>query len=108
MESLSVYIGLTVILMGFTAYMTGAAVANTWRPAWQVFVYGALLGAADRFLAFSLFEGNLLSLTAFLIDTATLTLIALASFRFNQAAKMVAQYPWLYRRTGPFSWCRVE
>lgn len=103
----AVFIGLTVLLMGFAAYMTGAAIANTWRPVWQVVVYSLLLGAADRFLAFALFEQELLSLAGYVVDAGTLLLIASASFRFNRARRMVAQYPWLYERTGPFSWRRI-
>ena len=31
-NSLGVYLGLTVGLMGFAAYMTGQATAQTWKP----------------------------------------------------------------------------
>ena len=105
--SLGLYIGLTVLLMGFAAYMTGAAIANTWRPVWQMVVYGLLLGFADRFLAFALFEAELLSFSGYVIDTATLLAIGLLSFRFNQARRMVAQYPWLYEPAGPLSWRKI-
>jgi branched-chain amino acid transport system ATP-binding protein len=30
--------------------------------------------------------------------------IALLAYRITQAQKMVAQYPWLYQRTGLLSW----
>lgn len=99
-----VFIGVTVILFGFAAYATGRALAITWRPArWAVF-YTALLGLFDRFIHYSLFDGELLSLPGYLIDTAVLILISLAAYRITQAAKMVQQYPWLYRRAGLFSW----
>lgn len=101
---LGVYFGLTVCLMGFAAFMTGQAIAITWKPAWHALGYTLLLGLADRFLAFALFEGHLLSLPAYLIDTATLATIALLAWRLARARKMVSQYPWLYERTGPFSW----
>lgn len=106
--SISVYIGLTVFLFGFSAYMTGQVLAMTWRPFWQVIVYTILLGFADRFLTYSLFQGELVSLTGYLWDTATLMLIGLLSFRFNRTTKMVAQYPWLYERTSPFTWREKE
>ena len=106
--SFGVYFGLTVALMGFAAYMTGAAVANTWRPVWQVVVYALLLGCADRFLAFALFDRELLFLPAYLADTATLMLIAYGSFRINRARRMVAQYPWLYEKAGPFNWREIR
>jgi hypothetical protein len=102
--SLGVFFGITVALMGFAAYMTGHALANTWKPIWHAAVYAALLGFGDRFLTFALFEGRLLSLTGYLIDTAVLTIIALVGYRLTQARKMVNQYPWLCERAGLFGW----
>ncbi len=102
--SLGVFLGVTVALMGFAAYMTGQALANTWKPMWHTIVYGALLGASARFLIFALFEGKLLSLSGYVIDTIALVLIALFAYRVTQAHKMVTQYPWLYERTGLFGW----
>ena len=102
--SLPVYIGITVCIIGFAAYMTGQALANTWRPMWQVVAYCALLGLADRFLTFALFDGELLSVTGYLIDTATLLVISLTSYRYSKARKMVTQYPWLYEPVGVFGW----
>ena len=101
---LGVFLGLTLCVMGFAAFMTGQAMAITWKPAWHAAGYALLLGVADRFLAFALFEGELLSLSGYLIDGAALVLIALAAYRMAQARKMVEQYPWLYERTGPFGW----
>ena len=99
-----VYFGVTICIAGWAAYMMGQALASTWRPMWQVILYSILLGLADRFIVFALFDGELLSISGWLIDTATLMLIGLLSYRSTQARKMVSQYPWLYRRSGPFSW----
>jgi hypothetical protein len=99
-----VYVGLTLVIMGFAAYMTGMGLANTWRPIWQPVFYAALLGFADRFLVFSLFDGELLSLTGYLIDSVSLILISLFAYRSAQARRMVSQYPWLYERAGLFGW----
>ncbi|MBI1942920.1 MAG: hypothetical protein HYS35_04570 [Betaproteobacteria bacterium] len=107
-NGLGVYLGLTVCLMGFAAFMTGQAIADTWKPAWHALAYALLLGFADRFLAFALFGANLLSLAAYLIDTATLAAIALLAWRLGRARKMVSQYPWLYERAGPLSWRRKD
>jgi hypothetical protein len=84
--------------------MTGQATALTWKPFWHAIVYALLLGLADRFLAYALFEGSLLSLSAYLIDTASLMAITLLAWRLGRARKMVSQYPWLYERAGPLSW----
>ena len=103
-NSLGVYVGLTVCLMGFAAFMTGRAIAATWKPAWHCLAYALLLGLADRFLAYALFGGHLLSPAAYLIDTATLLGIALLAWRLARVRKMVSQYPWLYERAGLLSW----
>lgn len=103
-NSAGVYLGLTLCLMGFAAFMTGQATALTWKPSWHAIVYALLLGLADRFLAYALFGGSLLSLSAYLIDTASLMAIALFAWRLGRTRKMVSQYPWLYERAGPLSW----
>lgn len=102
--TIPVFIGITVIVMGFAAFMTGQGVASTWRPVWNILPYCLLLGLADRFLTFSLFDGSLLSITGYLIDTATLFLICWFAYRTTLARNMVTQYPWLYESHGPFGW----
>jgi hypothetical protein len=84
--------------------MTGQAVANTWKPVWHGVAYALLLGLVDRFLIYALFDGELLSPVGYVVDAAMLVAIALLAFRIAQVRKMVQQYPWLYARTGPFSW----
>ena len=103
-ETLPVFIGITVVLVGFAAFMTGQALASTWRPLRQVFFDSLLLGFADRFLTWALFQGELLLLSGYLIDTAVIFTIALLAFRLTLARRMTAQYPWLYERAGIFSW----
>ncbi len=99
-----VFIGITVVIMGFAAAMTGHGLANTWRPVWHVALYGMLLGGADRFLVWGLFEGELLLLSGYLIDTVVLIAISLLAFRLTQVNRMITQYPWLYERAGLFAW----
>jgi hypothetical protein len=103
-SGVGVFIGVTLCVMGFAAYMTGQAVATTWKPPWHALAYALLLGLVDRFLVYALFEGELLSLAGYALDTAVLVAIALVAFRIAQVRKMVQQYPWLYARSGPFSW----
>lgn len=107
-DSIPVFIGVTLVFMGGCAFMTGNALASTWRPPWQVLPYGLGLGLADRFLGFALFQGQLLSLTGYLLDSAILLAIALAAYRMTQARRMVMQYPWLYDRAGLFGWRSKE
>jgi len=99
-----VFIGITILLMGFASFMAGQAVANTWRPMGQVVPYSLLLGLADRFLTWSLFQGQLFLLSGYIIDSLVLMGIAALAYRLTLAHKMVTQYPWVYERTGPFTW----
>ena len=103
-----VFVGITVVLLGFAAWMTGQAMANTWRPLWQVVPYSLLLCFADRFLTWGLFEPERIEVlwlvSGYLIDTAVLMGFALLAYRLTKVRKMVSQYPWIYEQAGPFGW----
>jgi hypothetical protein len=94
-----VFIGLTVVIIGGAAIMTGRALADGWKPPWQVVAACIGLALADRFLVYALFEGELLSLSGFLIDFVVITALALIAHRLTVVHKMIAQYPWRYERT---------
>lgn len=99
-----VFVVFTIILMGGAGYLTGQALATTWRPAWQVVAYTLLLGLVDRFLVFALFDGPLLSMAGYIVDTSAIAVIALCSYRLTRVRRMIGQYPWRYERAGIFSW----
>jgi hypothetical protein len=107
-SSFAVFVGLTGILIGFAAALTGQAVADTWRPRWQVVFSAFGLALVARFLDFSLFGGRLLSLPAFMLAWVWLAGVGLAAWQVTLAHNMVRQYPWLYERTGVFGWRRRE
>lgn len=98
------YMVITVGLLGFAAFMTGQALAATWRPVWQLVAYAALLGLASRFLIYALADGALLLLSGYLIDVVILLVIGGVAFRLTRARTMVCQYPWLYERAGLLGW----
>lgn len=102
--SLPVFVLITIFIIGFAAYMTGQGLAATWKPVWHLLIYCALLGGAARFLIYALYEGQLWSMSGYIIGTAALVAIGLFAFRLNRARKMVSQYPWLYERAGLFGW----
>lgn len=85
-------------------FLVGQGVASTWRPAWQTPLYCSLLAAAERFLNFALASGDLLSIPGFLAAAVILSAVGLLAWRMTRASMMVAQYPWLYERAGPFGW----
>lgn len=94
----------TGVIGGGAALLAGRAISATWRPYWYVIAYMLLLGAGVRFLHFALFAGNILSLPSYLADTLYLLLVGSIAFRMTRVRQMARQYPWLYERTGPFSW----
>ncbi|HWK45699.1 MAG TPA: hypothetical protein VNT30_13345 [Stellaceae bacterium] len=102
--SLGGFLGLTVVMFGGASFMTGQALADTWRPYRQMLLYSLLLGAGDRFLVWGLAHGELLSLPGYILDTLVIVFTGSLAYRVTQARKMVVQYPWLYERAGLFQW----
>jgi branched-chain amino acid transport system ATP-binding protein len=102
--SIGDFIGVTLVLFGGSAYMTGQALAATWRPIWQMVPYGFLLAAANRFFSWALFEGDLLSPLGFVVDAVVIIVAGVFAYRLMLAHKMSRQYPWLYERAGLLSW----
>lgn len=109
---------LTFIMFGGGGFMMGQALADTWRPWWQIIPYSALLALGNNFLGFALFDGAFFidslfsknprplseALLEYLFDFIVIIAFAALAFRLTQARKMAAQYPWLHERTGPFQW----
>jgi hypothetical protein len=102
--TLPVLIGLTIIIFGGAAWMTGQALGATWRPLWHLVPYSLLLALGDRFFDWALFQGGLLSPGGYLLAMVIIFAFGAASYRVTRARRMVMQYPWLYERAGPFSW----
>jgi hypothetical protein len=99
-----VFVGLTLVMFGWLAFMAATALARMWRPWWSTIAYGIILGIANRVLETMLYEGRLLSLRAYLVDTVYIVVVMLVSYRLALARRMILQYPWLYERVGPFGW----
>ena len=102
--SVGVFVGLTVIIAGGAAIMTGRALADGWKAPWQVVSACFGLTLAERFLVYALFDGDLLSPSGFLIDFVLLTALALLAWRVTLVRKMVSQYPWRYERASLFKY----
>jgi hypothetical protein len=94
----------TCFLGGGAAYLTGRAVAVTWRPIVYLVLYLFLLACAVRFIHYALFEGTLLSLQYFLVDAVILLALGGLGFQVTRARQMAGQYSWIYQRSGPMSW----
>jgi len=104
--SFGVFVLVTIILGGGAAALSGRAIATTWRPWWQVVAYSFILGAAVRFIHFSLFGGTLLSAHYYLVDSAVCMAFGFLGFRAARAAQMVTQYRWINEAEGLLRWRR--
>lgn len=102
--SIWLFLLVTCLMGGWAAWMTGRAMASTWRSAAHLFAYLLILGAAVRFIHFALFDGTLLSLHYYLVDTAVVQIVGAFGYRKTRAAQMVDKYRWLHVADGPFFW----
>ena len=57
-ESLLQIVLVTGVLGGGAAFLAGRAIAQTWRPFWNVLLYMAMLGARRPFRAFRAVRGD--------------------------------------------------
>jgi len=103
-DSFGVFVLITICLGGGAAYLSGRAIASTWRPWWHVALYMLMLALAVRFLHFALFEGTLLSLHYYAVDYVFCLLFGFLGYRVTRAAQMSTQYRWLYQRAGLLKW----
>ena len=111
-------LALTFIMFGGGGFLMGQAIAETWRPWWQILPYGALLAIGNQFLGFALFQGPFIvdslvstnsqplgdAVLQYLLEAAVIIFFGLLAYRLTQARKMVSQYPWLYERRGLLGW----
>lgn len=103
-HSVWLFVLVTIIMGGWAGWMTGRALALTWKPMLQVVFAAAGLALAVRFIHFALFDGTLRSLHYFSVDFTVVLICALLGYRYTRTLQMTTQYKWLYERTGPFGW----
>jgi len=105
-DNFGVFFLVTVLLGGGASLLSGRAIAQSWRPRWQIIVYTLILGGVVRFLHFSLFDGTLLSLHFYAIDAAICMAAGMIGFRLARRAQMIEQYSWINETSGPWRWRR--
>lgn len=114
-KSYAAFFIVTIILGGGAAFMTGRALARSWKSFGRVVFYMLILGLAVRFLHWGLFldatyaswralQGSLLSPYYYAVDTLILIAAAALGYRLERARQMTRQYGWIYERTSPISW----
>ncbi len=100
-DGLDSFLLVTVLLGGGAAWLSGRAIAQTWRPWWSVAAYMLILALAVRFIHYALFTGTLLSPHYYAVDAAVLILMATLGFRGTRAAQMARQYGFLNTSVSP-------
>jgi hypothetical protein len=104
--SFGVFLLVSITLGGGAAVLAGRAIAQTWRPRWQVLAYMLILGGVVRFFHYSLFDGTLLSLHYYSVDSAVCILAGFSGFHAARRAQMINQYRWINEPAGPWRWRR--
>ncbi len=99
-----IFVIMTVIFGGGAAFMAGRGMAMKWRPIWMPLLAMVPLTLGLRFLHFALFQAQLTSLHYLITDGVVLVIFCILGYRSTLASKMVAQYPWLYEKSGPLGW----
>ena len=103
-SSIWLFLLVTCVMGGWAAWMTGRAMASTWRRYPVLVAYLVLLALVVRFIHYALFGGTLLSLHYYLIDLIVVQVIGAFGYRMTRVAQMTAKYRWLYLPNGPLFW----
>jgi hypothetical protein len=103
-----VFLLVTIIMGGATAFMSGRAVAQTWRPYWHIPLYAVPIAATVRFFHYGLFGEPLLSAGNYAVDLVVVLLAASLGYRLLRAHQMAQQYHWLFRRNGLLHWRKLS
>ena len=97
------FVLVTCVMGGWAAWMAGRACAKTWRSYTILIFYMLLLGIGVRFIHFALFEGTMVTLHYYVVDTIVLIIIGTLGYRYTRTNQMVQQYHWIYEKVSPFS-----
>ncbi len=88
------FVGLTLVLGGAAAFVSGRALASTWRPPGLIAPVALLLEGAVRFLHYAL-AGEGTSVAQALFGAVVLAAFAGAGFVLTRRRQMARQYGWL-------------
>jgi len=98
------FLFVTCLLGGWAAWMTGRAVAQTWRPYPSLVLYLLVLGVGVRFIHHALFWGTMFTLQYYVVDTIVLIILGTLGYKYTRTNQMVTQYSWLYEKASPLTW----
>lgn len=95
--SLGTFLFVTVVLGCAAGWLSGRAIAITWRPRWFLVPSALAVGAGIRFIHFALFDATFVSLQYFAVDTTFIFAAAFAGYRVARSRQMARQYGFLRR-----------
>ena len=99
---------LTVVLGGMGALASGRAIAAGWKSFAIVPFYMIAFAAFLRFLNYALFDGELLSVSGYVV-AFTLTILAAGyGYRSCRVEQVTRQYSWIFKKAGPLGWKPVD
>jgi len=93
--SLGTFLLVTIIMGGAAGWLSGRAIAITWRPRWFLAPAALAVGAGIRFIHFALFDATFLSLQYYAVDTIIIFAAAFAGYRVARDRQMARQYGFL-------------
>ena len=105
-ETVWLFLLITVLIGGWMSWRTGRALAAVWKSVWWVIPSALGLGLGVRFLHFALFDGTLLSMHFWLVDSSVCALFGWLGWRFERTAAMARQYAFAFEKTTPFRFSR--
>lgn len=105
--SIWLFLLVTVAMGGWAAWRSGKAIASSWKPSWTLIPYMLLLGLVVRFIHYALFDGTLLTLHYYVVDTIVITFCAWLGWRKERTDAMSRQYAFAFEKVSPFSWRRI-
>ena len=94
-SGLWIFLLVSVFMGASTAYVSGRAIAETWRPFWHGIVYALIIGLAVRFIHFALFEEVLLSVRNYVMDCIFLVAAGSIGYIRTRQQQMRHQYAFL-------------
>jgi hypothetical protein len=89
------FVFISLCLGGGISWMSGRAIASTWRPFMHLVGYMILLGCVVRWMHYALFGGALLSLPLYMLDFSIILVFAIVGFINTRRKQMKTQYGWL-------------
>jgi hypothetical protein len=106
-NALGVFLFATLVIGGGGGFLTGRALAQTWRPVWQLPASALLLTLWVRFLHHAMFAEPFLPLGNLAVDYVVVLATCALGYRLTRARQIATQYGFAFERSGLLGWRRI-